>query len=152
MIFVIQRVNKSQVLIEKKIISEIKKGLLIFIGIDKSDKKTDIESIVKKTLNIRIFPDAKNNMNLSVKDIDGEIMIVSQFTLCADTKKGRRPSFINAAIPSKAKVIYNDVIKKFKEMNLNIKTGEFGENMNVEISNNGPVTIILNSKDTNNEN
>ena len=106
MICVVQRVNNSKVLIEKKTISEIKNGLLIFIGIEKSDKKTDIEYIVKKTLNIRIFPDKKNNMNLSVKDVNGEIMLVSQFTLCADTKKGRRPSFNNAASPSKAKLLY----------------------------------------------
>ena len=152
MICVIQRVDKSKVLINNNVISEIKKGLLVFIGIENTDTKTDLEYIVKKTLNIRIFPDAKKNMNLSVQDIDGEIMIVSQFTLCADTSKGRRPSFINAAIPSKAELMYDDIIKKFKSMNVNIKTGEFGENMNVKISNNGPVTIILNSKDCNNEN
>ncbi len=152
MIFVIQRVGNSRVLIEKNIISKIKKGLLIFIGIEKFDKKTDIEYIVKKTLNIRIFPDKKNNMNLSVKDVNGEIMLVSQFTLCADTKKGRRPSFNNAAPPSKAKLLYNDIIRKFKETNLNVKTGEFGANMNIEINNNGPVTIILNSKDNDYEN
>tara|TARA_Y100001968_G_C19197084_1_gene638056 strand:- start:55 stop:513 length:459 start_codon:yes stop_codon:yes gene_type:complete len=152
MIFVIQRVRNSRVLIEKNIISKIKKGLLIFIGIEKFDKKTDIEYIVKKTLNIRIFPDKKNNMNLSVKDVNGEIMLVSQFTLCADTKKGRRPSFNNAAPPSKAKLLYKDIIRKFKETNLNVKTGEFGANMNIEINNNGPVTIILNSKDNDYEN
>ena len=152
MICVIQRVDKSKVLINNNVISEIKKGLLVFIGIENTDTKTDLEYIVKKTLNIRIFPDKKNNMNLSVKDVNGEIMLVSQFTLCADTKKGRRPSFNNAAPPSKAKLLYKDIIRKFKETNLNVKTGEFGANMNIEINNNGPVTIILNSKDNDYEN
>ena len=152
MICVIQRVDNSEVMIINKVISKIKKGLLIFVGIEKSDTKLDLEYIVKKTLNIRIFPDKKNNMNLSVKDVNGEIMLVSQFTLCADTKKGRRPSFNNAASPSKAILLYNDIIKKFKETNLNVKTGEFGENMNIKISNSGPVTIILNSKDNDYEN
>ena len=152
MICVIQRVNHCKVLINKELISKINNGMLIFIGIESKDSKLDIEYIVKKTLNLRIFPDEKNNMNLSIKETNGEILIVSQFTLCANMSKGRRPSFIRAAKPEKAKLFYENIIDKFKDMKLNVKSGRFGENMNVNISNDGPVTIIVNSKDKNNEN
>ena len=147
MICLIQRVKKCEVLIEKKIISQIKKGVLIFVGIEKNDSNLDIEYIVKKTLNLRIFSDENNNMNLSVKDINGEILVVSQFTLCADIKHGRRPSFIKAEKPKQANVIYEKILKRLKDTNLNIKSGFFGKNMNVNISNDGPVTIIINSKE-----
>jgi len=152
MICLIQRVKKCEVLVEKKIISQIKKGMLIFVGIEKNDSNLDIEYIVKKTLNLRIFSDENNNMNLSVKDINGEILVVSQFTLCADIKHGRRPSFIKAEKPKQANVIYEKILKRLKDTNLNIKSGIFGENMNVNISNDGPVTFIINSKEKKNEN
>ena len=152
MIAVIQRVNSASISIKKKIISKIKKGLLIFIGIEKSDTIIDIEYIIKKTSNLRIFSDQKKNMNLSVQDIKGEILLVSQFTLCANIKQGRRPSFKNAELPQKAKLLYNNIINKFKDLNLVIETGEFGANMDVKINNNGPVTIIINSKDNDHEN
>ena len=152
MICVIQRVNHCKVLINKELISKINNGMLIFIGIESNDSKSDIEYIVKKTSNLRIFSDEKNEMNLSIKEINGEILIVSQFTLCANMSKGRRPSFIRAAKPEKAKFFYENIIDKFKDMKLNVKSGRFGGNMNVNISNDGPVTIIINSKDKNNEN
>ena len=152
MICLIQRVISSEVTISEKKISKINKGILILLGIHKNDTNSDLDYIVKKTTNLRIFEDQKKNMNLSIQDINGEILIVSQFTLCAETKKGRRPSFINAAKPKEAKKLYDKAIEKFRKMNLKVETGQFGENMNVNLVNQGPVTIIINSKDNKNEN
>jgi len=152
MICLIQRVISSEVTISEKFFSKINKGILILLGIHKNDTNEDLDYIVKKTTNLRIFEDKKKNMNLSIQDINGEILIVSQFTLCAETKKGRRPSFINAAKPKEAKKLYNKAIEKFRKMNLKVETGQFGENMNVNLVNQGPVTIIINSKDNKNEN
>jgi len=147
MLCVVQRVKKCEVLINKKTISQINRGMLILVGIEKNDSILEIEYIVKKISNLRIFSDQNNNMNLSIKDINGEILIVSQFTLCADISKGRRPSFIKAEKPKQAKNIYKDIIKKLKNNNLNVKSGIFGENMNVNLCNDGPVTLIINSKE-----
>ncbi len=152
MICLIQRVISSEVTISEKKISKINKGILILLGIHKNDTNSDLDYIVKKTTNLRIFEDKKKNMNLSIQDINGEILIVSQFTLCAETKKGRRPSFINAAKPKEAKKLYDKAIEKFRKLNLKVETGQFGENMNVNLVNQGPVTIIINSKDNKNEN
>ena len=152
MICLVQRVISSEVTISEKKISKINKGILILLGIHKNDTNSDLDYIVKKTTNLRIFEDQKKNMNLSIQDINGEILIVSQFTLCAETKKGRRPSFINAAKPKEAKKLYDKAIEKFRKMNLKVETGQFGENMNVNLVNQGPVTIIINSKDNKNEN
>ena len=152
MICLIQRVISSEVTISEKFFSKINKGILILLGIHKNDTNADLDYIVKKTTNLRIFEDKKKNMNLSIQDINGEILIVSQFTLCAETKKGRRPSFINAAKPKEAKKLYDKAIQKFRKMNLKVETGQFGENMNVNLVNQGPVTIIINSKDNKNEN
>ena len=152
MICLIQRVISSEVTISEKKISKINKGILILLGIHKNDTNSDLDYIVKKTTNLRIFEDQKKNMSLSIQDINGEILIVSQFTLCAETKKGRRPSFINAAKPKEAKKLYDKAIEKFRKMNLKVETGQFGENMNVNLVNQGPVTIIINSKDNKNEN
>ena len=152
MICLIQRVISSEVIINENFFSKINKGILILLGIHKNDTNEDLDYIVKKTSNLRIFEDKKKNMNLSIQDINGEILIVSQFTLCAETKKGRRPSFINAAKPKEAKKLYDKAIEKFRKMNLKVETGQFGENMNVNLVNQGPVTIIINSKDNKNEN
>ena len=152
MICLIQRVISSEVTISEKFFSKINKGILILLGIHKNDTNSDLDYIVKKTTNLRIFEDKKKNMNLSIQDINGEILIVSQFTLCAETKKGRRPSFINAAKPKEAKKLYDKAIEKFRKLNLKVETGQFGENMNVNLVNQGPVTIIINSKDNKNEN
>ena len=152
MICLIQRVISSEVTISEKFFSKINKGILILLGIHKNDTNSDLDYIVKKTTNLRIFEDQKKNMNLSIQDINGEILIVSQFTLCAETKKGRRPSFINAAKPKEAKKLYDKAIEKFRKLNLKVETGQFGENMNVNLVNQGPVTIIINSKDNKNEN
>ena len=147
MICLIQRVNDAEVKIKDISYSKIEKGLLVFLGIEKSDGNEDLDYIVKKTVGLRIFLDQKNKMNLSVQDIKGQILIVSQFTLCADISKGKRPSYFNAASPQKAEKLYLDFIKKIEDLQLDVKTGKFGESMEVKINNNGPVTIIINSKE-----
>ena len=147
MICLIQRVNHAEVKIKDISYSKIKKGLLVFLGIEKSDGNEDLDYIVKKTLGLRIFSDQKNKMNLSIQDIKGQILVVSQFTLCADISKGKRPSYFNAASPQKAEKFYLDFIKKIEDLQLDVKTGKFGESMEVKINNNGPVTIIINSKE-----
>jgi len=147
MICLIQRVNDAEVKIKDISYSKIEKGLLVFLGIEKSDGNEDLDYILKKTLGLRIFSDQKNKMNLSVQDIKGQILVVSQFTLCADISKGKRPSYFNAASSQKAEKLYLDFIKKIEDLQLDVKTGKFGESMEVKINNNGPVTIIINSKD-----
>ena len=147
MICLIQRVNDAEVKIKDISYSKIEKGLLVFLGIEKSDGNEELDYIVKKTLGLRIFSDQKNKMNLSVQDIKGQILVVSQFTLCADISKGKRPSYFNAASPQKAEKLYLDFIKKIEDLQLDVKTGKFGESMEVKINNNGPVTIIINSKE-----
>ena len=138
MICLIQRVNHAEVKIKDISYSKIKKGLLVFLGIEKSDGNEDLDYILKKTLGLRIFSDQKNKMNLSVQDIKGQILVVSQFTLCADISKGKRPSYFNAASPQKAEKLYLDFIKKIEDLQLDVKTGKFGESMEVKINNNGP--------------
>ncbi len=144
---VIQRVSKASVYIEQKEISSINKGLLILFGIETADNYEDIEWLCKKISDLRIFNDSDGTMNLSVKDISGEILVVSQFTLHALTKKGNRPSYIKAAQPEIAIPIYEEFIKKLgQEINKEIKTGVFGAMMEVSLINDGPVTIIIDTK------
>ncbi len=143
---VLQRVKESKVEVNEKIIGSIRSGLLILLGVEESDSMDDIDWLSNKILNMRIFSDEKGLMNLSVLDIKGELLIVSQFTLHASTKKGNRPSFIKAAKPEVAIPLYEKFITKMKESNLNIETGEFGADMKVRIINDGPVTIIIDSK------
>ena len=141
---VIQRVKKASVEIEGKIYSKINRGLLILFCAEKNDVKENIDFVANKILNLRIFEDENHKMNLSVKDITGEILIVSQFTLASDLKKGLRPSFDNAMEPIKAKEFYEDMILKLKESKLNVQTGVFGTDMQVMLINDGPVTFVLN--------
>ena len=141
---VIQRVKKASVEIEGKIYSKINRGLLILFCAEKNDIKENIDFIANKILNLRIFEDENHKMNLSVRDITGEILIVSQFTLASDLKKGLRPSFDNAMEPIKAKEFYEDMILKLKESKLNVQTGVFGADMQVMLINDGPVTFVLN--------
>jgi D-tyrosyl-tRNA(Tyr) deacylase len=144
---VIQRVLKATVNIENKEYSSINNGLLILLGIEEADNNEDIEWLCKKISTIRIFNDFNGIMNLSVKDISGEIMVVSQFTLHALIKKGNRPSYIKAATPEVAIPIYEAVINKLNiEINKEIKTGIFGAMMEVSLINDGPVTIIIDTK------
>jgi len=145
---VIQRVSKASVTIQQKVKSKINLGLLILLGIENADTKEDIEWLCGKIARLRIFPDDNGAMNLSVKDKNGDIIVVSQFTLHASTKKGNRPSFINAAKPDIAIPLYEMFIAQLeKEIDKTIQTGEFGSMMQVEIINEGPVTIIIDSKE-----
>lgn len=144
---VLQRVSSASVTIEKKIVAEIQKGLVILIGIETADLQEDIDWLVGKITKIRIFEDESQVMNLSVKDIDGEIIVVSQFTLHAATKKGNRPSYIKAAKPDVAVPLYESFVQQLeKELAKKIQMGIFGADMKVSLVNDGPVTIIIDSK------
>ena len=144
---VIQRVKESSVEIDNKIKAEIGKGLLVLIGISQEDNKLDVEWLVNKVLNIRIFNDSDGIMNKSIIDIKGEILIISQFTLMALTKKGNRPSYIKSASHEIAIPLYNYFIELLEsKLNKRIKTGIFGADMKVRLINDGPVTIIIDSK------
>lgn len=142
----VQRVNFANLKIDGEIYSKIEKGMLVLLGIEKEDSQKDIDYIVKKVANLRIFEDENGKMNLSVKDIQGQIMLVSQFTLCADCKGGNRPSFINAQIPEIANEMYEEVIKKIKETGICVEVGKFGADMKINFENDGPVTIMIESK------
>lgn len=143
----IQRVKKASVTIENIVKSSINNGLLVFVGICDEDTKEDIEWLVKKVVNIRLFDDENGVMNLSVKETNGEILAVSQFTLMASTKKGNRPSYINAAKPDVSIPLYNQFCEELTmALNKPIETGVFGADMKVELLNDGPVTIFIDSK------
>jgi D-tyrosyl-tRNA(Tyr) deacylase len=143
----IQRVKKASVTIEGKVISLINNGLLLFIGITEDDTQEDIQWLTKKVANIRLFDDENGVMNLSVMDIDGEILAVSQFTLMASTKKGNRPSYIKAAKPEISVPLYEQFCTEMElAVNKPIKRGVFGADMKVELLNDGPVTIFIDSK------
>jgi D-aminoacyl-tRNA deacylase len=143
----IQRVSHSDVSIRGKIKSKISKGLLILLGIEAADNQDDIDWLIRKIVNIRLFNDEKGVMNLSVRDIKGELMVVSQFTLHASTRKGNRPSYIRAAKPETAIPLYNMFVARLeKELGMPVKTGEFGAMMEINLINDGPVTIFIDSK------
>lgn len=142
----IQRVSNASVIVENKVISEIGKGMLIFFSVIKNDTEKDMDYIVRKVINLRIFEDKERKLNFSVQDINGEILVVSQFTLSAECKKGNRPSFERAEEPLKAEKIYLEFIRRLKEYNLKVATGSFGKFMQIHLINDGPVTIMLDSK------
>ena len=144
---VIQRVSRASVTTEKGILSQIGTGLIVFIGIENADSQEDVDWLGKKLVQLRIFNDSKGMMNLSVQETGGDIIVVSQFTLHAKTKKGNRPSYINSARPEIAIPIYEKFIEKLSTLlGKEIGTGEFGAMMSVEIINEGPVTIIIDTK------
>ena len=143
---IVQRVKKSSVKVDGEIVGSIEKGLNVLIGISQDDTLDDLKYIVDKVINLRIFHDENDKMNLSVKDINGEILAISQFTLYGDCRKGRRPNFMNALGGTEAEVLYNKFINMLRETNIKIETGVFGAHMDVEIQNDGPVTILLDSK------
>ena len=144
---VIQRVKSASVSVDDKIIGEIATGFLILLGVEQSDTQDDLNYLVKKTIGLRIFKDDNKNMNLSIKDVGGEALVVSQFTLCADTGRGRRPSFIKAANPEEADSMYQQFCEQLTMNNLSVQRGEFGAMMDVSLVNDGPVTIILDSRE-----
>ena len=140
---VLQRVTRASVSVEGKVIAAINKGLLILFGAEKVDRGDKIDFLVEKTLNLRIFPDKNGKMSLSCLEICGEVLVVSQFTLAADCKKGRRPGFDSAAPSAEAHVLYQKFVDKISMSGLKVAEGEFGADMQVELINDGPVTFIL---------
>ena len=143
---VVQRVKKSRVIVEGRLVGEINKGFNVLLGISKEDTIEDLKYIKDKIINLRVFEDENDKMNLSLLDIKGDILAISQFTLYGECRKGRRPNFMNAMGGDEAKALYEEFVKMLKESGLKIETGEFGAHMNVEIENDGPVTILLDSK------
>ena len=142
---VVQRVKEARVEIDGSIVGEISKGLLIFLGVGENDTEKECEYMANKVINLRIFPDENDLMNLSLMDINGAALVVSQFTLWGDCRKGRRPSFIEAARPEKANRLYEHFISLLKDKNISAATGKFQEMMDVHLVNDGPVTILLDS-------
>ena len=143
----IQRVKRASVTINSQITGKINEGLLIFLGVGEDDTEKQVQYLVEKCTGLRIFTDEQDKMNLSVKDINGEILVVSQFTLYGDCKKGKRPSFVRAARPETAIPLYESFIAHCKNTGLNIQTGEFGADMQIELINDGPVTIWLDTEE-----
>ena len=143
---VIQRVNHAGVQVSGKEIASCGKGLLVLLGVTHDDSMEDVEYCASKTLGLRIFEDEDEKMNLSIQDIQGEILVVSQFTLYGDIRQGRRPSFVNSAKPDKANELYEEYVKYLQKENIPVSTGQFGADMKVELINDGPVTILVDSK------
>lgn len=140
---VVQRVKKAKVEVDKKIVGSIDKGFLVLLGVTHTDNEQIADYLVKKLCNLRVFKDDNDKMNLSIKDINGKLLIVSQFTLYADCNKGNRPAFVNAAKPEIANKLYEYFCNKCKENGIEVQKGIFGANMQVSLLNDGPVTIIL---------
>lgn len=145
--FIIQRVSNASVTVENNIIGKIDHGFLVLIGITHSDTKEIANSMIKKLINLRVFKDTQDKMNLALKDINGSLLLVSQFTLYADCSHGNRPGFTNAAKPDYANELYEYIISECKKYDIPVETGEFGADMKVNLLNDGPVTIILDSND-----
>ena len=145
--FVIQRVKQASVTVEKKVIGKIEQGFLVLIGVCEEDDKTIADKMIKKLIGMRIFQDEQGKTNLDLHSVGGSLLLISQFTLYADCKKGNRPSFIKAGKPDKAKALYEYIIEECKKQVANVQQGEFGADMKVELLNDGPFTIVLDSSE-----
>lgn len=145
--FVIQRVTHSSVTVDKKIVGEIGKGFMVLIGVSNEDTKEVADKMIKKMLGLRIFEDENGKTNLSLDDVNGELLLISQFTLYADCKKGNRPSFTNAGAPDMANEMYEYIISECEKSGKKVEKGIFGADMKVELLNDGPFTIVLDSRD-----
>ena len=139
----IQRVKNASVTIDKKLYSQINQGILLFLGVQKGDTTENADKLAEKVVKLRIFEDENEKMNLSLADVSGEALIVSQFTLCGDCRKGTRPSFDNAELPQKAEELYNYFVQKVQSLNIKTQTGKFGAMMDVSLLNDGPVTFFI---------
>ena len=146
MIAVIQRAKSGSVSVDEKIISQIKLGFVILLGVTDEDDETDADYLAGKISHLRVFDDKDKKMNLSIQDVKGSALVISQFTLCADTHKGRRPSFIHAASPEKGNTLYEYFIAQIENNGVPVKSGKFGAMMNVNLINEGPATFVLDSK------
>ena len=143
---VVQRVIAARVRVDGRLVGEVGRGLLVFAGVEKGDGPDDIAYIAGKVKDLRIFQDAAGKMNLSIAEMGGAALIVSQFTLCGDCRRGRRPSFDDAESPAAAKPIYEELVVALRKLNVKVETGEFQADMQVELTNDGPVTILLDSR------
>jgi len=143
---VVQRVKRASVSVDDIVIGKIDHGIMILLGVEESDEEKDLEYLCDKVVNLRIFEDENEKMNKSLMDVKGSILVISQFTLLGDARKGRRPSFTQAAAPDKAMIMYEKFINNMKSLEVVTKSGQFGADMQVELVNDGPVTILLDSK------
>lgn len=143
---VVQRVSKSSVTVDENVVGKIQKGLMVLLGVEDGDTSKDVDYMVDKIVNLRIFEDEEEKMNLSLKDVGGELLAISQFTLLGDCRKGRRPSFTGAAKPDAANQLYEEFVAKCRGNEVNVETGVFQAHMIVDIVNDGPVTMLLDSK------
>ncbi len=142
----LQRVTRASVSVASEVVGRIGQGLVVFVGVADGDTEKDVQYLAQKTAGLRIFADEEGRFNLSTLDIKGELLVISQFTLMADTRRGRRPSFTEAASPSRAKEIFEQFVEQARATGLRVETGRFQQYMHVEIHNDGPVTILLDSK------
>lgn len=143
---VVQKVSSSKVTVDEEVVGQINQGLLVLLGVTHDDTSKDVDYMVDKITNLRIFEDEDGKMNLSLKDVNGEVLAVSQFTLYGDARRGRRPSFSDAARPEIANPLYEEFVEKVRNQGINVGTGKFGAHMMVDLINDGPVTILLESR------
>lgn len=143
---VVQRVSEASVKVDNELLGAIQKGYMLLLGVEKDDTEKDIEYIANKIIGLRVFTDENDKMNLSLQDVNGEILAISQFTLLGDARHGRRPSFINAELPEKANALYEYCCTLFENQGIKVQKGRFGADMKVMLINDGPVTILLDSK------